>query len=43
MPFDRAFSKSGNGVGIVLMSPSKIMHPHAIILEFSCTNNEVYY
>jgi ribonuclease HI len=25
------------------MSPSKILHPHAIRLEFSCTNNEVEY
>jgi hypothetical protein len=40
MSFDEAFSKSGNGVGIVLMIPSKIMHPHVVILDFSCTNNE---
>jgi ribonuclease HI len=25
------------------MSPSKILHPHAIRLEFSCTNNEAEY
>jgi ribonuclease HI len=43
MSFDGACSSSGNGVGIVLMSPSKIMHPHAIRLEFSCTNNEAEY
>ena len=43
MSFDGACLSSGNGVGIVLMSPSKIMHPHAIRLEFSCTNNEVEY
>jgi ribonuclease HI len=43
MSFDGACSNSGNGVGIVLMSPSKIMHPHTIRLEFSCTNNEAEY
>jgi ribonuclease HI len=43
MSFDGACSNSGSGVGIVLMSPSKIVHPHAIRLEFSCTNNEAKY
>jgi ribonuclease HI len=39
MSFDGACSSSGSGVGIVLISLEKIMHPHAIRLEFSCTNN----
>jgi hypothetical protein len=43
MSFDGACSRYGNGVGIVLMIPSNIMHPHAIRMEFSCTNNEVEY
>ena len=41
MSFDGASSKSGNEVGIVLVIPDKTMHPHAIRLEFPCTNNEV--
>jgi ribonuclease HI len=40
---DGACSKSVIGVGVVLISPNKIMHPHAIRLEFSCTNNEAQY
>jgi ribonuclease HI len=43
MLFDGACSSSGSGVGVVLVSPSKIIHPHAIILEFACTNNEAEY
>jgi ribonuclease HI len=43
MSFDGACSKSGNGVGIVLLSPNKTMHPHVVRLEFSCTNNEAEY
>jgi hypothetical protein len=43
MSFDGACSNSRNGVGIFLMSPSKIMHPHTIRLEFSCTNNKAMY
>jgi ribonuclease HI len=43
MSFDGACSSSGSGVGIVLKSPEKIVHPHAIRLEFSCTNNEAEY
>jgi ribonuclease HI len=43
MTFDGACSNSRSGVVIVLKSPSKIVHPHAIRLEFSCTNNEVEY
>jgi hypothetical protein len=38
--FDGACSNSGNGVGIVLQIPENIVHPHAIRLEFSYTNNE---
>jgi hypothetical protein len=41
--FDGACSSSGSGVGVVLVSPGKIIHPHAIRLEFSCTNNKEEY
>jgi hypothetical protein len=37
--FDGACSSSRNGVGVVFKSPNKILHPHAIRLEFPCTNN----
>jgi hypothetical protein len=40
MSFDGACSSSGSGVGIVLINPENIVHPHAIRLEFACTNNE---
>jgi ribonuclease HI len=43
MSFDGSCSRSESGVGIVLVSPEKIMHPHAIIIEFACTNNEEGY
>ena len=43
MSFNGACSNSRNRVGIVLMSPKKVVHLHAIRLEFSCTNNEEKY
>jgi ribonuclease HI len=43
MSFDAACCKSGNGVGIVLLSPNKTVHPHVVRLEFSFTNNEAEY
>jgi ribonuclease HI len=43
MSFDGACSSSGNGVGVVFKSPDKIIHLHAIRLEFPCTNNEAEY
>jgi ribonuclease HI len=43
MSFDGACSSSGSGVGIVLKGPDSIIHPHAIRLEFPCTNNEEEY
>jgi ribonuclease HI len=43
MPFDGACSISRNGFGIVRMSPNKVVHLHAIRLEFLCTNNEAKY
>jgi hypothetical protein len=43
MSFDGASSSFGSGVGIVLVNPRKIVHPHAIRLEFACTNNEAEY
>jgi hypothetical protein len=41
--FDGAFSSSESGVGIVLVNPRSFFHPHAIRLEFACTNNEAEY
>jgi ribonuclease HI len=41
--FDGACSSFMSGVEIFLVSPEKIMHPQAIRLEFSCTNNEEEY
>jgi ribonuclease HI len=43
MYFDGACSSSGSGVGIVLKGLDSIIHPHAIILEFPCMNNEAEY
>jgi ribonuclease HI len=43
MSFDGAFSSSESGFGIVVINPRNIVHPHAIRLEFACTNNEVEY
>jgi ribonuclease HI len=43
MSFYGACSSSRSGVGIVLVSLGKIVHPHAIILEFACTNHEEEY
>jgi ribonuclease HI len=43
MSFDGACSKSGNIVGIVLISPNNTVHPHVVRLEFPCTNNEAKY
>jgi ribonuclease HI len=43
MPFDGACSKFGNGVGINIINLDNMMYPHAIRLEFSCTNNEEKY
>jgi hypothetical protein len=41
--FDGACSRSKSGVGVVLVIPGKIIHPHAIKIEFSSTNNEAKY
>jgi hypothetical protein len=43
LSFDGAYSKSGNKVGIVLLSPNKIVHPHAVRMEFYCTTIEAKY
>jgi ribonuclease HI len=40
MSFDGGFSKYGSGVGIVFKIPNSIIYPHAIRLEFPCTNNK---
>jgi hypothetical protein len=41
--FNEACSRSRSGVGIVLVNLGKIVYPHAIKLEFACTNNEAKY
>jgi ribonuclease HI len=43
MSFDGKFSSSGSRVGIVLKILDKFIYPHAIRLEFTCTNNEADY
>jgi ribonuclease HI len=43
MSFDGACSKSGNVDGIIFKIPQSGIYPHAIILEFPCTNSEVEY
>jgi ribonuclease HI len=43
MSFDGACSISGNRVGIVLISPDKMTHPHTVRLEFPCTNKKANY
>jgi ribonuclease HI len=43
MSFDGACLIYKNEVSIVFMIPRNIMHPDAIILDFSCTNNEEVY
>jgi ribonuclease HI len=43
MSFDGACSKSGNGAGIIFKIPQDVIYPHAIRLEFPCTNNEAEY
>jgi ribonuclease HI len=43
MSFDGACFKSGSGVGNFFKSPKSIIYPHAIKIEFPCTNNEVEY
>jgi ribonuclease HI len=43
MYFDGTCSNFGIGVGVVLVSPGKIIHPDSITLEFSYTNNEAEY
>jgi ribonuclease HI len=41
--FDGACSKSGNKVGIILVSLDKTTHPHIVRPEFPCTNKEEKY
>jgi hypothetical protein len=43
MSFDGACSKSRNGVGIIFKIPQSGIYPHAIKMEFPCTNNEAEY
>jgi hypothetical protein len=43
MAFNGSCSNSWSGVGIVFVSLGKIMHPHAIKIEFVGTNNEEEY
>jgi hypothetical protein len=41
MSFDGAWCKSGSGAGIIFKIHEDVIYPHAIILEFQCSNNEV--
>jgi ribonuclease HI len=43
MSFDGACSKYGNGSGIVFKIHEANIHPHAIKLQFPCTNNDAKY
>jgi hypothetical protein len=43
MYFDGARLSYRNGVGVIFKSPDTIIHPRAIRMEFSCTNNEDEY
>jgi ribonuclease HI len=43
MSFDGACSKYGNGACIIFKIPQSGIYPHAIRLEFPCTNNEAKY
>jgi len=43
MSFYGACSKSGNGAGIIFKIYAVVIHPHAIRLEVTCTNNEAEY
>jgi hypothetical protein len=42
MHFDGSHSNEGNGVGIILVSPSGKIHNLSYSLEFACTNNVFY-
>ncbi|KAH9327192.1 hypothetical protein KI387_007370, partial [Taxus chinensis] len=43
MEFDGSHSKAGSGAGVVLYSPSNVMHPFAYKLQFDNTNNTTEY
>jgi ribonuclease HI len=43
MSFYGACSKSGNGARIIFKIPQAVIYPHAIRLEFLCTDNEAEY
>ncbi|KAJ9135006.1 hypothetical protein P3X46_032230 [Hevea brasiliensis] len=43
MYFDGAINLSGNGIGVVLISPDGKHFPIAIKLRFDCTNNVIEY
>ena len=40
---DGALNKKGSGVGLVLMSPEKVVIEKSLRLDFSATNNEAEY
>ena len=40
---DRASNQKGLGVGLVLMSPEKVVIEKSLRLNFSATNNEAEY
>ena len=40
---DGALNKKGSGVGLVLLSPKKVVVEKSLRLDFSATNNEAEY
>ena len=43
MFFDGAYSKEGNGAGVIFISPSGKTSKFSFLLNFECTNNIVEY
>ena len=40
---DRASNQKGSGIGLVLISPEKVIVEKSLRLDFSATNNEAEY
>ena len=40
---DRASNQNGSGIGLVLISPEKVIIEKSLRLDFSATNNEAEY
>ena len=43
MHIDGALNQKGSGVGLVLISPKKVIVEKSLRLDFSATNNEAEY